>query len=282
MLTLRITSGVLASIFLIACGGGGGGSDNDGSGSGVTYSGNTSAATISDTNKQDLALAASLGVVQAQKSSSTPATGVIISSSDVVDQANQLVNTTYQLHKLPLATDVSSQACPNGGSANISDTATQSNITIVYSNCRFDDVSATGTAVISISDTTFSISYTDFRITVDGETTVLNMTVSCNSTGTSCTITSDFVGANGRSYRVTDTTVSGNSSTGYNVSATVFDGEHGSITVNATNVTFNCDNGLPGTGTVTFSDGSTTATVTFDSCSSYTLTIDGVGTTYDW
>ena len=280
---LRFIPGLLFSFMLIACGGGGGSDDKDGgSGGGVSYSGNTSQATISSSNEQDLALAASLGVVQAQKSGATPAVGVVISSSYILDQANQLVNITYQLHNMPLGTDVSSQVCPSGGTANISDGASQTNITIVYSSCRFDDVTASGTAVISITDTTFSISYTNFAITVDGETTTLNMTVSCNSSGTICTITSDFIGENGRAYRVTDTTVSGNSSTGYNVSATVYDGEHGSITVTATAVTFNCDNGLPGSGTVTFSDGSTTATVTFNSCTNYTLTIDGVANDYDW
>jgi hypothetical protein len=264
------------SSVLIACGGSSGGSSSkDG-----VFSGNTSEASLTSENQQDLAEATALGSAQAVNGDSLPSAAVLMAADN--EPLRQLAEKTVALNNLPIgaAQDVSQGVCTNGGSASVN--SGQSSTVITYNQCDTGFGIFSGTATLtSASDGSSTITYRNFTITVDGETDMLNATISCDAQG-ACTIVSDFTAANGKTYRVENSVVSGNSSSGYNVQARVYDPQHGYVNFTASNVTFNCSNGYPGSGSVSFVSAGQTASVSFDSCNGYTLTIDGVATSYTW
>jgi hypothetical protein len=128
----------------------------------------------------------------------------------------------------------------------------------------------------------FRFSYQDFTYTGNGETHTVNATFSCEYSGATLSCATDFEGTDGRTYRTTNVTVTGDS-TGYDVEATVYDPDHGYVSIVATGITTNCANGRIGTGNITVSDSTgDVMTITFNSCSSYTVTYNGVSNTYNW
>ncbi|MEJ2694767.1 MAG: hypothetical protein P8166_17520, partial [Candidatus Thiodiazotropha sp.] len=113
------------------------------------------------------------------------------------------------------------------------------------------------------------------------------MSVSCinfNSVSPTCSISSDFVGLDSRTYRVENIAVNGSAVSGFYVNATVYDPDHGYVTMETdTPLTFDCATGVPGTGSVVLSGASTTlATITFVSCDEFNVTIDSVAETFFW
>ncbi|MCW8909834.1 MAG: hypothetical protein OQK76_04345, partial [Gammaproteobacteria bacterium] len=97
-----------------------------------------------------------------------------------------------------------------------------------------------------------------------------------------CSMTASFTGIDGRTYTTTSMSVTGDNTSGYTVSGTITDPDHGNITL-ATNtpVTFNCADGRPDAGQITVTGGSS-ATVVFNECSSFSITFDGSTTAYNW
>lgn len=273
--SVAVASMIGVCVALTACGGGGGGSSSGGSGGGT----NSSQATVDDNNARTLSEASAEGAKKAVAQSNAPRQ---VEQQTPEQRAQQLVqdllNASGNGAKQTGARTTISGDC--GGSATV--TGGSSGSTITYNNFCSGGVVANGTAVVSFSSSgAYTITYSNFTVTYGGETYTLNMIVSCDSQG-NCTYSEDFTGSDGRSYRVEGSTVSGNSSSGYNISATVYDPDYGYIEITATNVTF-CSNGNPGTGSITFTgSGGTSASVTFDSCSSYTVTVDGVATSYNW
>lgn len=265
----------LLSTCLIACGGSSGGSSSE---DGV-FSGNTSEASLTADNQQDLAEATALGSAQAVSGDSLPTAALAAAGNS--ETLLRLTEKTIMMNTLPVAAeDVSQGVCTQGGSATVN--SGQTTTVITYNQCDTGFGVFSGKATLtSASDGSFSISYRNFTITVDGETETLNATVSCDAQA-NCSIVSDFTAANGKTYRVENSVVSGNSSSGYSIQARVYEPQHGYVNFSATNVTFNCSNGYPGAGSLSFVSASQTVTVSFDSCNGYTLTIDGVATSYTW
>jgi hypothetical protein len=126
----------------------------------------------------------------------------------------------------------------------------------------------------------------DVTVAYIGQTQAVDMTLACSdisSPSISCSITSDFEGIDGRIYRLEDLTVTGNDTSGYYVSMTFYDPDHGRVDVTTTQpLTYDCEQAVPGSGMLSVNGGGTSATASFDNCSSYSVTVDGVGTTYDW
>ncbi|MEW8555538.1 MAG: hypothetical protein AB2605_17195 [Candidatus Thiodiazotropha sp.] len=257
---------VLSLLLLQGCGGGGGG---DGDGSGITgdttYTGQTSAAIIDSTNAKDIASGLASGAQQAVVSD-------LLSESGI---------------------DASDEVCDAGGRADANTNADETEGTITFTNCAMSDMQG-GTIVLdgivefSVNTGADTLSM-DFNVTVSylGESETINLTLACSNISTaslSCSIRSDFAGIDGRVYRIDDITVSGSEASGYYVSMTLYDPDHGRVDVTTSQpLTYDCANGVPGSGMLTLNGGSGTfALVSFDSCSSYTVTVDGVGTSYDW
>ena len=137
------------------------------------------------------------------------------------------------------------------------------------------------------NESNFTITYNNLTITGFGVTETVNATVSCSTSGSSfsCTTNTSITGIDGRKYAVSNISVSGSEFSGYDVSATVVDPTHGSISITATAVKFDCTGstaGRPSSGTIAFTSSGRTGTVTFDSCNSYTVTLDGVADFYNW
>ena len=76
--------------------------------------------------------------------------------------------------------------------------------------------------------------------------------------------------------------VTGNAYSGYNVSGSVTDPDHGLIEISASGLTFDCPGGQPGSGSITVTGANTTLEVNFVSCSEFTVTLNGVSETVLW
>jgi|GEM_PF-1429103 len=85
----------------------------------------------------------------------------------------------------------------------------------------------------------------------------------------------------GTSYRVEDSSVSGNNSSGYDVDATVTSSDVGYLTVTATGITKDEATGNICTGTITVEDSAgDVMTISFPDCDSYVVSYNGNANTY--
>ena len=259
--------------FLTACGGGGGGG--------------VAPATLSADNSQDLAIAATESAKQAvtadsanflNKTSNTGNTTDLISS-----KVREIVFEATSLGPVPVI-------CQFGGSYsdNITAGSSSGSGSITFSQCSIaEGITLTGTVTFSGNESRFTITYNNLSITAFGVTETVNASVSCSTSNSSfsCTASTSITGIDGRNYTVSNIKVTGDSNSGFNVNATVVDPDHGSISITATAVILDCTEataGRPSSGTVTFTSSTRTGSVTFDSCNSYTVTLDGVANSYSW
>jgi len=272
---MSIQKAIIASslISLLAACGGGGSSDP-----GELYTGSTEAAVVSEDNKAQLAQASALGAKQVISNKSLP---IAASSEQNLEAANQAVNKLMQLNALPSGADVSAELCTGGGSATGEGNETKA--TFSFDKCNVDGIIMSGTGSITTkSDESMVIVYRNFTMTVGDESITINATINCDAS-LNCTISSDFVAVNGETYRINDTSFTGNGDTGYSINATVFDNELGSVSFTASGMLFNCENGYPSGGSLIMSDAQENEiTVTFDSCDAYTVTLDGHAETLNW
>ncbi len=264
---MPIQKAIIASslISIVAACGGGGSSDP-----GELYTGSTEAALVSEDNK--------LGAKQVISNKSLP---IAASSEQTFEAANQAVNKLMQLNALPTGADVSAELCTGGGSATGEGNETKA--TFSFNKCNVDGIIMSGSGSITTnSDGSIVIVYRNFTMTVGDESVTINVTANCDASF-NCTISSDFVAVNGETYRINDTSFTGNSVTGYSINATVFDSELGSVSFTTSGMLFNCDNGYPSGGSLVMSDAQENEiTVTFDSCDAYTVTLDGNADTLNW
>ena len=256
--------------FLTACGGGGG----------------ASTAELSADNVVDLAVAGT----EAAKSSATSTEAFAFksgqsSSFDSQAFAKQIAQDLYATQ------DLSSYLCSTGSYIiNIPDSATQTSFTATatFTNCTISDSYSTVTinGTINISGTASSINISaNLTITENGVSETVSFSGSCsysNATVGACSYSSTFTGVDGRTYTSANMSVSGNYISGYTVSGSVTDPDHGVITISTQQpVTFNCTDGSPDSGQITIT-GNGSATVTFNDCNSFTVTYNGSSNTYNW
>jgi hypothetical protein len=287
---------LLVASLLQACGGGGGGGDDGapntiGDGSDITstsqdYSGETAEATLTSDNSQELATAAASGTKQAVSSESVPVVAARGST------AAREVNLTSSL-------------CNTGSIiATYPDTGSTGSWRIDYDQCTHsashggNTYSTTYNGSVEGSYTQvgngfrYEYRYENFTVTVQGPTgnhsQTFNMSMTCatndNGTDYSCDYYSDYTGYDSRIYRVSDVDVSGNDSSGYNVSVRVYDPDHGYVTVTTeVPVTYGCSSGYPNAGRIQVEGAdATVVTVEFTSCNTYVVVFDGVANTYNW
>jgi len=261
--------------FLTACSGGGGG--------GVPK------ATITAANSQDLSIAATESAIQAVNADSANFLAKISGNTSTNDLiTSKIRDITFEATTLGPVSAI----CPTGGSYsdNISAGTSSASGSITFVNCGIDvNITINGSVTFTSTQTTITMVYNNFTVTTPDGSETLTASMSCslsNTTVTSCEITSTTVtGIDNRTYIVSNAKVSGDSNSGYSVSASVTDPTHGTITISATAITFNCtapNADRPSSGTVSFSSNSKTGSVVFDSCSSYTVTLDGVADSYNW
>ncbi len=273
---------ILASV-LYGCGGsssgGGSASDDDDTSGGSTFSGSTDPASVDADNAQVIGEAAGESVGQAasaEESRSALPFGVEVTVNIEYPEAlHQVIYDVSQLALLPSGIDLSTQVCFGGGSADINSLPSVSgpaSITMTFDNCSVDStMTMSGTVVMDFEDISdpnagFSIEYTNFTVSGLGfGTQSINYSISCTS-ATACTSYSDFDGSDGGSHRISDFSISGNASSGYNGSADFSHESYGSVSIDLSNVTYGNCGSAPDGGSITFnSSNGTSGSITFDS-----------------
>ena len=288
----------ISLLLLQACGGGGGGGGS--SSSAISYSGLTTEARVEGSNAESLSTAAASGAAQSVVADS--AGGILVPRS-VIQAEAKLVEVSPRIAQWIVGASnlysaktvvLSGEICDAGGTA-IADTNDAETVgTIVFTNCGIlidatEVIYLTGTVdyVITLAGGAVDSLSMTFNVTATyaGESAALNLSLNCVdlSGSASCTVRSDFVGVDGRIYRVMDITVTPSGS-GYYVNATVYDPDHGRVDMTTTApLAFDCPNGVPSTGTVVISGtDSTSGTINLVSCSEFNVTVDGVSNTYYW
>ena len=258
---------------LTACGGGG-----------------SNTATLSADNVVDLAVAGT----GAAKSSATSDQVFTFKSGQTGSTFDSTEFSKMVAQNLYATQDLSAALCSTGSYIiNIPDNATSASFTATatFTNCVISDpystVTINGSINISGNSSSLSIS-ANLSVSENGgapESFTFSGSCSYNSsTGQlgACSYSTTFTGIDGRNYTFTNMSISGNDISGYTVSGTVTDPDHGSISITTPQpVTFNCSNGNPDNGQIVITgDGS--ATVDFIDCNSFAITFDGSTTTYNW
>jgi hypothetical protein len=285
-------------LLLQACGGGGGSGET--TGSVPSYTGLTSEARVEDSNAQSLSTAAVSGAAQS----------VVADASAEVFAPRSMSNPEVKLVEISpriaqwiarsmapyAARDVSLEFCDAGGAADLIANAAETQGTITFRNCGIridatDVIYMTGTidfsGTVDAYDNPLTLNMTmHLTVTYAGESTTINLTLNCvDLSGTpSCTVRSDFVGVDGRVYRVMDITVTPYGIDTYGVDATVYDPDYGRFSMTTTApLLLDCPNGVPRTGAVEITgEGPSSGTINFFNCTDFNVTIDGVSTPYQW
>ncbi|MCI0505579.1 MAG: HtaA domain-containing protein [Gammaproteobacteria bacterium] len=280
-------------VLLTACSSGGGG----GGATAPTYSGVTTPAAVSASNAEEISTTATEATEQAivsNNASNSNPLGVSITGStdsEIPKKVAEIVKklaAQIQFQNIPAAITISyTEFGPDfcGGSVTVPDSAQESttmNFTMTVNNLCYDAPSdglsqavMNGQVQYTGTETTFTVRYINFTVTMDGQTHTLNLTMTCDDI--SCTYLSDYVGDDGSIYRVENFNVSGDDVSGYTVSATFYHPTYGSVDITTTSpILFNCSpNPQPGSGSLSFTgSGGTSGSITFDSCAGYTYCYD--------
>jgi len=245
----------------------------------------TDAITVGGENKSTVAKTSSIGADKAIQSDTAPRFLTQHGVRSMLDGTRAHITERVErgLNRTVQTVDLSSTVCSAGGSASYEidtgNVGSQSGTyTITYSNCAssFGGVTTTidGTAEYTFSeDGSFTYSY-DMTTTYDGETFTLSGTMTCDSS-LDCTYEEDF-STNGVNYRVSNVSVSGNSSSGFDVTARVYHEELGYVDIEGDNL-ITCDSSGFSSGTITVTDSSSAVviTISFVSCTEMTVTFNG-------
>ena len=278
---------LILALGLAGCGGGGGGGGNGGEGTG--YDGATDPATVTQDNSDDLTLTAVSGIRGAVNeeyipdevpgNSSSPA-GRIDWQRLAFRITNRLVDGFCSSGSLDVTTT------PN-------DSGTGETSVLVFNDCTYEHIGSGETINIDgtveiVRNSTNGRSATVRNLTLVtstyGTVEVVYYHIEC-STGdiTSCTWSADITGIDGRTYRIEDADISGIAT--LDGSLTVYDPDYGSVDVTVNGMLFECTTttGVPSAGSITITgEGGSLASVEFNDCNSFTVTVDGTATTYQW
>ncbi len=289
---------LISAVTIAGCSSGSNNPDNSDKGA-VTYTGSTSPAAINAANAEEIGTSATEGVVQAietETSGDALPFGVAISKNSVSRLNQKLSDITRRLIDskrsidLPLGIVLDGDDFPAdigycGGNITIPDdfgSSSKLNGTITYNNFCMDAgvgygrMTINGAIIYSQTETHISMTYRNLTVRYNGETYTMNSTITCDNSFSSCTISSDYAGSDGSTYRMSDVSISGNNSAGYSVDASFCHPSYGCVSIMTTSpITFNCENGMPDSGTISYTGtNGSSGTISFDSCSGYSGTYD--------
>jgi trimeric autotransporter adhesin len=251
------------------------------------------AADITASNSQKLSIAATEGARQAVSTDTANSANPFASFTKTsASQFNSKAFSEKLSSQIQLSTDLGALCSSGSYTSTLSQASTSGSIT--FNNCNLSstdvgfDIIVSGTVNITSTNNSFSLTYSNFTVTSNGTTETISFSFSCTNLDTTfdCTSSSSINGIDNRTYTVNDISVTTNPDLSYNVSAEVVDPDFGVITISAQSVVFNCTAAptidRPSSGTITITAAGKTATVTFNSCNSYTVTLDGVANIYSW
>lgn len=276
----------LATLALTACGGGGGGGNGGGTVDGVVLGGpdfNSDQATITS-------LAEAVTMAEASRQGSTQAIfaqdGLSIPQAAEVETSG--ASEFAAAHAVALAvasrTAAGVESEPVAGDCGGTATADSPNadgnrLIITYDDyCTHADESETELTIDGKADITFnpnnSEAYNalfDFTITFEGKTYINQGQLSCNGASPNvCGYTLNFTGTNNVIYKISNATVTSDGSTGFNVTARIFEQSLGFVDFTTTNLT-QCTEGGYDSGSISLEDsnGPGSVEVTFSGCGNY-------------
>jgi hypothetical protein len=266
---------------VVACSSESGDTDNNSSASKL--------AEINTGNAGQLGAAAAEGAKQAVKNANVPALGLKPSGDPTVESVTRDLVTRIAGRTANLPAPVN---C-NPGSADET-VNPDGSTTVNFVMCDYErfgliilDGVVTASGIVSGDVTRVNLEYIGFIISIGGEDTILNFEASCDTNNTtletSCTFP-DVVGFDGRVYNFSDVTVSGDGFSGYSITASIVDPDHGSFIIATTApILFTCPNGQPISGALQFTDSADVlVTVTFSDCGSYVVSYNSTTEVYSW
>jgi hypothetical protein len=270
-------------VALVACSG----SSGDGSSGGDNDSSESEIARINAGNAEQLGTAAAEGVKQAVEYQTAPDLGFRPSARPTIDSISSDLAKSFAGRT---ASAPAAITCTTGSI--VEDNNPDGSTTVTFNLCDIgfglilDGVVNTSSSV-SGNITTVELEYVDFTISFAGDDTTLNFEASCATDNTTMETSCAFpgvVGFDGRIYDFYDASVSGDQFSGYNITATIVDPDHGRFTIVTTDpILFGCANGQPMAGALQFTDGiGVLVTVTFNDCASFTVSYSGTSEIYLW
>ncbi|MDX1458557.1 MAG: hypothetical protein R3276_13290 [Marinobacter sp.] len=270
---------------LAACGGGGGGGSDDNDSSFKT----TAATLTTEAEAESAAEAtrqASSQAIYANAALALPLAAEVDDESvtqDIVEHALELALANATATAFTTETIEGTCGGTATGKAN-SDT----NFVVTYNN--FCEPLENGANMVingvvylelTVSGDTVTAYSADFDLNIqsDGETYIEKGSLSCTGEYLdNCSYSSEFTGSNGKLYRVTNVSISGDEYSGYQLSARVYDQELGYVDFNGNGLML-CSGGGFSAGTIYVSDSTgLVATLTFSGCTDYTVTFKGSAT----
>jgi hypothetical protein len=280
---LTLPAIILASLSLISCGGG-----DEGGAATTGYTGLRTAASVTATNKDSIAVAATAGAAQAVADSAA-ASALPLSASPLASFGEGF--SARLQNKLTAANRTANQPVNGVCSSGIVDLTQNQDgtlVSLIFSNCVVIDGNGeivNGTVVITTTDpqnfTDLTVQFVNFSVLYLGETYAIDATIVCGSF--SCNWSSDFIGPDGRIYRAENIEVISLGGDSFSVSAIVYDPDNGFVQIDGNIVYSGCAGGVPSAGTLSFiGAGASTGSVTFNGCDEFVVTVGGVGTTYLW
>jgi hypothetical protein len=249
-----------------------------GSSAGISYSGNTSPASIDADNAEAIGVAAGEAISQAASTSFLPSSVEVSESSDLDQVIQDMALEAAQQALLPSGIDVSAQVCTSGGTANtdVSGPATTTGsgalvTTTTFNACDNGQYTITGTVSVNLDDVDgdsggMTIVYDDVTVSGFGygeQTLSYSLTCTDVNDPTSCSTASVFTDADGTAHQISDYSISGTNSSGYNGTATFSHGTFGSVSITATDLTYGSCGSSPDGGSISFTSGDTSGEITF-------------------
>lgn len=291
---LSIASILLSSLAISGCSSGG-----DSGVAAPLYSGPTTPAAITQANADDVARKSTEGVNEAVNLTTAgegipllPSAVEVSSSNDALAQKvgevvfNVLDGTTPL--NLPAAAVLTSDDLNAGSSGlfcggsvsvpdNIDPDAATLDFTMSFNSLCFDDLTTrlimNGSLRFQKTQTSVSISFTNFSVSIDGTQDSFSGVFSCDSTMSNCTISTDYAGSDGNVYRLANVDITGSALIGYSVDATFYHHTLGQVAITTTStITYGACGIYPDGGVVQVTGGGgSSMTVTFNLDCTFTV-----------
>ncbi len=151
------------------------------------------------------------------------------------------------------------------------------NFTMTFINLCYDDgitpLIMNGMLTFTQTDTAFTIGFTNFSVTIDGQVESFTGTFTCDATLSNCAITTDFAGTDGNIFRLENVDIDGDEFSGYTVSADFYHDELGMVSITTDfAVTYGACGAYPDGGVISLAgSGGSSMSVTFNPDCSFTV-----------
>jgi len=257
------------------------------SGGGDSDSNQALAARINSGNAEQLGIAGTEAAKQAVQNQTATALGFRSSGKPSIDTISSDLSKSFVGRT---ANAAASFTCVNGSVVEVTNPDGSATVTFTMCDVGFGlvlDGIVNASSSVSGNTTTVDLEYIDFTISFGPDVITIDLEASCTTDNTtmetSCTFP-NVVGFDGRIYSFSEVTVLGDDFSGYTVSATIVDPDHGSFSIVTTNpILFGCVNEQPISGEIQFTDGAgVLVTVTFNDCASFTVSYSGTSEIYFW